>query len=520
MNDHQKEISSDGIQDLFPDAYAGNSTGPLKKAEEIMVEARQADSPKKALKLTRKALHIAPNCVDAYLFQAQISSFNEDKINENLTKAVEYARSNIGEGRFQKLAGRFGDDNQTDLFLRASIGLAQFLYSDTEYEKSREVLAEIIELDKKDRYRIKPLLAASYLLDGQPDMFRLTLYQYRSDKTADMAYLQALQSFRENGDSRKARKQLRKAMQSNRFVPYILLDSEYEIDDWDESCMPGSESEAEAYADSFYDCWEYVEGSLEWLSQETGIEIVEEDVFENVSDRVIDEFERLIFEPYSETDKEILTGFLEEYNSPFDYEDAVRIITPNMYLENPPSFIALSMEMFPFDKKVRWKSREMELDYKIAFGRLYHHLRNENEPSEAEVEKYIFSAFDPVNAEMVENPEKVVKQLLERNNRINIALRYYEQIHPDGIDSVPAQTYIQLSYVGKSIDDTANGIWKSRKRYSAYDFRETLDEWPATDEQLFVLLRAFISLIDIPIPDEIPKGEYMHILESIERMKE
>ena len=519
VNKKPAHISPDGTNDLFPEAYAGNSTGPLKKAEQIMVEARQSDSFKKALKLARKALHIAPNCVDAYIFQAQMEAFNEDIIIENFTKAVEYARSNIGEARFLKMAGRFGADKQTDLFLQASVGFAHFYYFNMDYAKSQEILTEIVELDKEDRYKARPLLAAAYLLDNEPDEFKYVLDRFRRDESADMAYLRVLESYIVNGDSKRTHKLLEKALQANIYIPELLLDSESELGDEVEPVTPGSEVEAAEYVDSFLECWDYVEGSLEWLSKETGIEIADDDIIDDIPDEALGELENLILESYSVSDEEVITKYLAKYRSPFHLEDVAGIIASNMNLSDPPPFTSLINEMFPFVRKVQWDDRGEELEFYISFARLYYHSSEKSEPSEANVEKYLFSPLDPLDGETLSSSEEVVKQLLQRNNRINIVLRFYEQLHPDGMESVPAQTYIQLSYVGRFIDDAAKEIWKSRNRYNAYDHRELLEELSFLDENMINLFRAFISLIDIPIPDEIPKGEYMHILKSIERLK-
>jgi hypothetical protein len=94
------------------------------------------------------------------------------------------------------------------------------------------------------------------------------LDRYTEDTLALLEYPRALLRFRREGDCPEARKSLKRAIQSNRFVPGLLLHTR-RIPPPADFFSPGQEEEAAVYGVLSGETWTGTPGALDWLRQRT-----------------------------------------------------------------------------------------------------------------------------------------------------------------------------------------------------------------------------------------------------------
>src|SRR6202011_4309883 len=92
-----------------------------------MYQAWDAHGAQRA-RLARQALHISPDCADAYVLLAQATAQTPQDARDLYLKGVHAGQRAIGPHDFNDLVGHFWAVLETRPYMRARAGLAQVLW--------------------------------------------------------------------------------------------------------------------------------------------------------------------------------------------------------------------------------------------------------------------------------------------------------------------------------------------------------------------------------------------------------
>ena len=258
---------SGGGADL-PLALAEPKT-PEERAEELVDRAYMALG-RRAVFLARQALEIWPDCAEAYNFLARRAPDLESagRLYEFGVAAGERA---IGPGAFAEgsdAAGHFWGLVETRPYMRARQGLADNLVERKRFAEAVEHFQDMLRLNPDDNQGVRHTLVNLLIALDRDEEAGELLDRYAEDNLALLDYPRALLRFRREGDSPAARKSLKQALQSNRFVPGLLLHTR-RIPLPADFFSPGWEEEAAVYLVLSRETWAATPGALDWLRQRT-----------------------------------------------------------------------------------------------------------------------------------------------------------------------------------------------------------------------------------------------------------
>jgi tetratricopeptide (TPR) repeat protein len=238
---------------------------PQEKAEDLLDRAYAARG-RRAVLLARQALEVWPDCADAYSLLAGRAPDIESacRLYEQGMAAAERA---MGSDMFEE-AGSFWGILETRPYMRALHGLAECLVDLDRPAEAAERFQEMLRLNPGDNQGARTSLVNLLIALDRDAEAEALVDRYEEDSWALMAFPRALLAFRREGDSLEARRCLKKALQSNRFVPGLLLGSRTAKPPGD-YYRPGDENEAGIYLDLSGDTWESTPGALDWLQERT-----------------------------------------------------------------------------------------------------------------------------------------------------------------------------------------------------------------------------------------------------------
>jgi tetratricopeptide (TPR) repeat protein len=239
---------------------------PLMQAEDLVDQA-SAVRGRKRLKLLRQALALCPDCADAHLAMAYRER-DLQKMRPLFERAVEAGRKMIPQEIWEKGVGEFWRRIETRPFMRATMGLGECLRAMNEHAEAAQRFEEMIRLNPADhqaaRYR---LISCLLELNWEAELGPL-LFKFPEDRSALWLYAKALVSFRAEGDTNAARKELGDALDSNGMVPQYLLKKKELPPTPPPSFRPGSEDEAVVSAMELLRPWEATPGAVYWLAEQ------------------------------------------------------------------------------------------------------------------------------------------------------------------------------------------------------------------------------------------------------------
>jgi tetratricopeptide (TPR) repeat protein len=242
-------------------------TTPLERAQDLIYEAFETESPRKRVQLAKKALKVSPDCADAYVLLAEEDAGSLEEARELYQKGVEAGERALGRETFEEEAGYFWGILETRPYMRARQGLAVCLWELGEREEAIEHYREMLYLNPGDNQGIRYELAG-YLLDEEMDEeLGELLERYEEDASAFWVYTRALWRFRKEGDTEEATAALKEALETNPYVPLYLLGHKSLPGALPELIGFGDESEAVAYFARALTGWLRTPQALEWLRQ-------------------------------------------------------------------------------------------------------------------------------------------------------------------------------------------------------------------------------------------------------------
>jgi tetratricopeptide (TPR) repeat protein len=278
MRDMRKRLESGDDLDLeeddllLPPAVGASAeleapeNTPAMQAEAVLDRAYAAGG-RRAVLLAREALGIWPDCADAYNLLARRAPDPESAA-RLFALGVAAGERALGPVAFAEAAGHFWGVLETRPYMRARQGLAESLVEMKCPAEAVEHFEAMLRLNPDDNQGIRHSLVNVLIsLDRDAEAWEL-LGRYPDDRLALLEYPRALLRFRREGDSLEARRALKRALQSNRFVPGLLLRTR-DLPPPNPYFSPGREEEAALYHVLAWETWTGTAGALGWLRQRT-----------------------------------------------------------------------------------------------------------------------------------------------------------------------------------------------------------------------------------------------------------
>lgn len=247
------------------DAIPSTSTTQLEKAQDLCWKAWDARGRRKRL-LARAALELSSDCADAYVLLAREATAWDERV-KLLREGVAAGERALGRKRF-KSGDPFWGDVTTRPYMRAAHDLMEALRDgdDDDLFEAMRLGERLIELNPGDNQGVRfGLISLAFDLD-ELDVARRVLAQYAQDRRALLEYPRALLAFKEEGDTARSRKLLRRAIASNRFaIEYFAGRGEPE-EGYPDTYAFGSIEEAALVFDEFESAW-LEAGAVEWAAK-------------------------------------------------------------------------------------------------------------------------------------------------------------------------------------------------------------------------------------------------------------
>ena len=255
------------IESLFT-GFGGGRKGrsSLDEAQEIMYDAWEATSRKRAVELARKALLVSADCADAYVFLAGATAKTPQEAIDLYRQGIEAGERALGKKAFKEDVGYFWGLLETRPYMRARAGLTQSLWKAGQREDAVDHYWDLLRLNPNDNQGLRDLLMPC-LIELNRDKDAEKLYkQYEDDGMAVWNYSRALLDFRKHGESPTADKSLRAALEKNKHVPLYLLGRKKVPGSLPGHYGMGDDNEAVLYASANRAAWRSTPGALEWLA--------------------------------------------------------------------------------------------------------------------------------------------------------------------------------------------------------------------------------------------------------------
>jgi tetratricopeptide (TPR) repeat protein len=241
----------------------------LAAAEEVILEALDADLKGQLLDAAVRAFHICPWCGDAYGLLAMAASNHPDLVlhfRRLALAAAEFALdADWGQDLRKAYAGDYWGHVATRAYMRAASGLAETLADTGQFEEAAERYEALMALNTTDDQGLRYALANCLLLLGRDQRLAGLLASFRHERSAFVGFNDALLAFRRDGDTGASRDALADATKANRHVTaYLLGDSAVPPIDI-KPFEPGSVDEAALYVECTAEAWHATPGALDWL---------------------------------------------------------------------------------------------------------------------------------------------------------------------------------------------------------------------------------------------------------------
>lgn len=245
------------IQELFT---------PEEQAYELACEAGEALG-RRRIQLARRAAELWPDCIEAWLELAHCASDRE-------TARDLYARAVAAGDRM--LLSPLADAGSQETASRnllpciwARTGLAEALWDLGARDEAVGHYREALALDPQDPEKVRPLLTRALLILGRHEELEELLTRDRENR-ADWHYTRALLTFRREGSSPAARRELAAALRASRHIARQLLGPRLEPGEFSRF---GWGDEPASYPFFFQDVWRDTPGALEWLRTQNALAV-------------------------------------------------------------------------------------------------------------------------------------------------------------------------------------------------------------------------------------------------------
>ena len=241
------------------------SAPPDHIARELVYEAWERGNPDERAGLARRALKLDPKCTDAYVVLGDSSEYLDEAVS-NYFQAVRVGKEVLGEKFFKENIGRFWGLLDSRPYMRALAGLQESLWELGKHAEAIQVCRDMLRLNENDNQGMRYVLAGYLARRSRFSELEEFMEQgpYANDCAAPWCYTRALVWFLKEGDSPRSREMLKRAFQTNKFVPDYLLKG-FRSKSLPDCLTVGGEDEARYYAHEMSAVWRRCKGSLDWM---------------------------------------------------------------------------------------------------------------------------------------------------------------------------------------------------------------------------------------------------------------
>jgi len=242
------------------------------EAQELMWDAMDVingGDEQKAAELCHKALGVYPDCVDAMTMLAEIECERTSEYVDEMRKAIEAGRRDLGPAYFKDERGYFWGLIETRPFMRAMAKLAfALLESGTpeRVDEAIEIFEEMLDLNPDDNQGVRDWLAGGYLARKRYDDAAALFERYPDDWLAAPAWAKVLLAHVTDGEAR-ASELLTEARERNTHVEQYLTGRKRRPRQRAGMYSPGDETEAVYCADMLWDAWKAHPKAKKWLKE-------------------------------------------------------------------------------------------------------------------------------------------------------------------------------------------------------------------------------------------------------------
>jgi len=233
-----------------PDANAS----ALDRAQEMIWDACEAPTHKKAIALAKKALKISKDCADAWVFLAENEADSHQAALFLYEQGIQAGERALGPEAFESYRGVFWGAHETRPYMRARAGLGKTLWMLGRHEESVAHWEAMLELNPHDNQGIRELLFASYLMEEMLPEAAALLKKFPNDASCDMVYGTVLLEWM-RGDKEASRTAMKKALKGNPHVVEFLLGRKSLPKDPPDMIAWGGESEAAEHVRGWCSLW-------------------------------------------------------------------------------------------------------------------------------------------------------------------------------------------------------------------------------------------------------------------------
>ncbi|NBC15780.1 MAG: hypothetical protein GVY18_00515 [Bacteroidetes bacterium] len=241
------------------------SDDPLAQAQELIYDAYEAPSRKKAIALARQALEVSPDCADAYVLLAEAEAETLEAARDYFEQGVAAGERALDADLFDEAAGHFWGILETRPYMRARRGMAEVLWAMGEDDAAIAHYQELLRLNPGDNQGNRYALAHCLLATERDEALDALLDRYEDDAAATWHYTRALLRFRQEGSGPTADAALAAAIEQNPHVPAFLLGKKKMPKQPPAYVGFGDENEAVDYVLANIDVWRNTYGALRWL---------------------------------------------------------------------------------------------------------------------------------------------------------------------------------------------------------------------------------------------------------------
>jgi len=236
----------------------------LEEAQDLAYEAMEAEDPFEILELTRKALQLDPDCVDALMLMANLTSRSLSEKIKKVKKIINRAEQKLSKKYFEENKGHFWGLVETRPYMRARSSLILALRKSGKTAEAIRHAEEMLELNPNDNQGIRDTLLGMYLETGNLDGARILFKKYPPEYFAVFLWGQVLERYL-SGDLKKAAKVYRKASERNSHVLDYLTGMKHPSFELGNFYSPGEESEAILCLEKIGPAWQKYPEAIEWL---------------------------------------------------------------------------------------------------------------------------------------------------------------------------------------------------------------------------------------------------------------
>jgi tetratricopeptide (TPR) repeat protein len=237
---------------------------PREQAQELAANAMQAPTKARALALSRRAVELDPDCVDALVNLAGLESKTPEQAIERLKVAVAVGERSLGAGYFQENKGYFWGLYETRPYMRARHRLADMLLAAERVDEAIGHLEAMLELNPGDNQGIREILLGACLTVSNLEGARRVLTAYEDDGSAVFAWGRVLERVLSQQFT-EAEAALAEARKGNRFVELYLTRAKKLPRNMPTMYSMGSMEEAQLCLEALSGAWGEHPKAVFWL---------------------------------------------------------------------------------------------------------------------------------------------------------------------------------------------------------------------------------------------------------------